>query len=61
MKLGSLAVASRSFSKHPVLRKEVLRRYPDAKFNDEGLSLKDGPLVNFLRRVRESNHRPRKD
>ena len=49
MKLGSLAVASRSFSKHPLLRKEVLRRYPDAKFNDEGLSLKDGPLVNFLR------------
>ena len=47
--MGSLAVASRSFSKHPLLRKEVLRRYPDAKFNDEGLSLKDGPLVNFLR------------
>ena len=47
--MSSLAVASRSFSKHPVLRKEVLRRYPDAKFNDEGLSLKGGPLVNFLR------------
>jgi phosphoglycerate dehydrogenase-like enzyme len=47
--LNSLAVASRSFSKHPVLRKEVLKRYPDAKFNDEGLSLQDGPLVNFLR------------
>jgi len=49
VQLSSLAVASRSFSKHPVLRKEVLKRYPDAKFNDEGLWLKDGPLVNFLR------------
>ena len=47
--MSSLAVASRSFSKHPVLRKEVLSRYPDAKFNDEGLSLKNESLVEFLR------------
>jgi phosphoglycerate dehydrogenase-like enzyme len=32
-----------------VLRKEVLSRYPDAKFNDEGLSLKNESLVDFLR------------
>lgn len=47
--MSSLAVASRSFSKHPELRKEVLSRYPDARFNDEGLSLKNESLVNFLR------------
>ena len=47
--MSSLAVASRSFSKHQVLRKEVLSRYPNAKFNDEGLSLSGEALVNFLR------------
>ena len=46
--MGSLVVASRSFSKHPVLRQEVLKRYPDAKFNDDGLSLNGDSLVDFL-------------
>lgn len=46
--MRSLAVASRSFSKHPILRKEVLKLYPDAKFNDEGLSLYGGSLIKFL-------------
>jgi len=46
--MGSLVVASRSFSKHPILRQEVLKRYPDAKFNDDGLSLKGNSLVEFL-------------
>ena len=46
--MGSVAVVSRSFSKHPVLREEVLKRYPDAKFNDEGLSLKGDALAEFL-------------
>ena len=46
--MGSLAIASRSFSKHPVLRQEVLKRYPDAKFNDDGLSLNGESLVEFL-------------
>ena len=46
--MGSLVVASRSFSKHPLLRKEVLNRYPDAKFNDEGLTLQGDSLVKFL-------------
>jgi len=44
----SLVIASRSFSKHPVLRKEVLKRYPNAKFNDEGLSLNGESLIEFL-------------
>jgi len=46
--MGSLAVTSRSFSKHPILRKEVLMRYPDAKFNDDGLSLNGQSLIDFL-------------
>jgi phosphoglycerate dehydrogenase-like enzyme len=46
--MGSLVVASRSFSKHSLLRKEVLNLYPDAKFNDEGLSLQGDSLVKFL-------------
>ena len=46
--MGSVAVASRSFSKHPILRGKVLERYPDAKFNDKGLSLSGDSLVEFL-------------
>jgi len=46
--MGSLVVTSRSFSKHPVLRQEVLKLYPDAKFNDDGLSLSGDSLVQFL-------------
>ena len=47
--MRSLAVASRSFSKHPILREKVLAIYPDAKFNDEGISLYGEGLVNFLK------------
>jgi len=47
--MGSLAVTSRSFSKHPFLRQEVLKVYPDAKFNDEGLSLNGQTLIDFLK------------
>ncbi|MGE5505881.1 MAG: phosphoglycerate dehydrogenase [Actinomycetota bacterium] len=43
-----IAVASRSFSKHPVLRAELLQRYASVTFNDEGLSLKGDALVEFL-------------
>ena len=46
--MRSLVIASRSFSKHPTLRREVLKRYPDAKFNDKGLSLSGDSLVEFL-------------
>ena len=45
---ATVAVTSRSFSKHPVLRAELLERYPDTRFNDEGLSLRDESLVEFL-------------
>jgi len=47
-KLSSLAVASRSFSKNPFLRDAVLKEYPDAKFNDDGLSLSGDSLIDFL-------------
>ena len=46
--MRSVAVASRSFSKHPILRGKVLERYPNAKFNDKGLSLSGDSLVEFL-------------
>ena len=46
--MKSVAVASRSFSMHPILRNEVLKRYPDAKFNNKGLSLSGDSLVEFL-------------
>jgi Phosphoglycerate dehydrogenase and related dehydrogenases len=44
-----VAVASRSFSKHPILRAELLSRYPDTTFNDEGRSLSGQDLVEFLK------------
>ena len=46
--MRSLAVASRSFSKHPQLRKKVLELYPDAKFNDKGIALHGKELITFL-------------
>ena len=46
--MSSVAVASRSFSRHPELRALVLERYSDAKFNDEGLSLHGKSLIEFL-------------
>ena len=45
---SAVAVTSRSFSKHPILRKEVLKRYPKSKFNDEGQLLSGDTLVEFL-------------
>ena len=46
--MPSVAVTSRSFSRHPELRALVLERYSDAKFNDEGLSLHGNSLIEFL-------------
>jgi D-3-phosphoglycerate dehydrogenase len=44
-----IAVASRSFSVHPVLRAELLERYSDVRFNDEGSSLSGQSLVAFAK------------
>ena len=46
--MSRVAVASRSFSKHAVLRAELLARHPGARFNDAGASLKGDALVEFL-------------
>ncbi|MFC2088232.1 phosphoglycerate dehydrogenase [Calditrichota bacterium] len=43
------AVASRSFSKHPVLRAELLEKYSNVRFNDEGLSLSGKALIDFAK------------
>jgi D-3-phosphoglycerate dehydrogenase len=46
--MSSVAVASRSFSTHPVLRHELQQRYPKIAFNDTGKTLKDDELIHFL-------------
>lgn len=44
-----VAVTSRSFSRHPVLRAELLARYGNVRFNDDGRTLAGDDLVEFLR------------
>jgi phosphoglycerate dehydrogenase-like enzyme len=44
-----IAVTSRSFSKHKVLREELLIKYENVTFNDQGLKLDGDMLVKFLR------------
>jgi len=43
-----IAVCSRSFSRNPVLRKELQDKYSNITFNDKGLSLKGDLLFKFL-------------
>jgi phosphoglycerate dehydrogenase-like enzyme len=43
-----VAVTSRSFSRHEILRAELLERYERVTFNDEGCSLSGDDLVAFL-------------
>lgn len=44
-----IAVTSRSFSRHPVLREELVAKYEDVRFNDEGLTLTGEALIDFVR------------
>jgi len=44
-----VAVCSRSFSKNPILRAELLARYRHVTFNDAGTQLSGDALVDFLR------------
>ena len=44
----TVAVCSRSFSRNPVLRQELLGRYNHVQFNDLGLSLTRDDLVDYL-------------
>ena len=48
-----IAVASRSFSRHPVLRSELLAEYSDVRFNDEGAVLAEASLIEFARGCRK--------
>ncbi len=43
-----IAVCSRSFSSNSYLRKELLSRYKNVKFNDKGKTLKGAMLLEFL-------------
>ena len=44
-----IAVTSRSFSENSILRKELLQRYKNVTFNDEGVKLQGDILVDFLK------------
>jgi len=44
-----IAVASRSFSRHPILRREILDRYGKVTFNESGRVLAGDELIAFLR------------
>lgn len=44
-----VAVAARSFSRHPVLRAELLERFEHVTFNDAGEWLEGKRLIEFLR------------
>jgi D-3-phosphoglycerate dehydrogenase len=46
--MPDVAVASRSFSRHPVLRSELTSQYSDVRFNDSGASLGGEDLRRFL-------------
>lgn len=46
---SKVAVCSRSFSRNPVLRAELLQRYEQVTFNDAGAQLSGDKLVEFLR------------
>ena len=48
LNMTKIAVTSRSFSKHPQLRKILADRYDDIKFNDDGLALKGDALIEYL-------------
>jgi phosphoglycerate dehydrogenase-like enzyme len=43
-----IAVLSRSFSRHPVLRAELSELHPNVTFNDTGRTLAGAELVSFL-------------
>jgi len=44
-----VVVCSRSFSKNFILKNELQNFFPSVEFNDQGLTLKDGQLVNFAK------------
>jgi phosphoglycerate dehydrogenase-like enzyme len=47
--VSKVAVCSRSFSRHPVLRAELEARHSSVTFNDDGLSMQGSELIAFLK------------
>jgi len=45
----NIAVCSRSFSSHPILRAEILSRYAYVTFNETGCQLEGQELITFLK------------
>jgi len=45
----NVAVTSRSFSKNSILKEELLQKYKNVKFNDDGLKLEGDTLIEFLK------------
>lgn len=43
-----IAVASRTFSRHPALRAELRKRYPESTFNEEGRRMSGPGLIAFV-------------
>ena len=43
-----MAVANKSIARHPGMRQEVLRAYPQAKFNDGGHRMNEDETIAFL-------------
>ena len=48
MKKDKIAVTSRSFSSNKTLRRELLEKYENVTFNNDGLKLENDTLVDFL-------------
>ena len=48
-----IGVASRSFSRHPILRAELELRYSNIKFNDEGIALKGDAFIAYAQGCRK--------
>lgn len=46
--MTTIGVCSRSFSRDSYLRNELLKIYPNAKFNELGISLEGKELIDFL-------------
>ena len=46
--MTKIAIASRSFSKNEILKREILQNYSNVKFNEEGISLHGESLISFL-------------
>lgn len=47
--IDKVAVCSRSFSRNPILRAELLARYANVTFNESGRQLEKSELIDFLR------------